>query len=755
MKRLREDDGQDEIDGSLTLNCICSGILLHPDQDEDRFFLVMTVMKGKHLTNSLYCLLLDETSSVLLSPVIIHNITIEPLFLDNKWDVNNEKLSIKNYPCYKLTSILPSSSSFNRFYNIKHNIAKTDDIKILIQNTFYNYSILFKSPLPLSHNSQSKIIENVFLKNHYPIINYHYDGHFFLVDLITTLFHVTHKKNKNPPPSKKQKRSNEDEIEEIDDENEDIAVMSELSPLDMWNTISKRYSDVEKFLETKFYDYHTKKQTKQYENEELLIKELRKWDGYSIFYYRLDSYKYIVNIIDLVGSYFNNYGGLSYFNDKQIIKIHNLLLSSIRYYNDNNPTIRLNELTPIIQRFNITIEKYFIVKKVNILEIIINIITTIYGQVNKDCIIGIFLDYFIDYLISWCKTEILSKCMTLYIVKYNTILYLLNKFFSKSFNINTDVLEAHLISNISIYKFICILFSKLPPLFKVNNEYNLLFTESKITPYTELLCYYNVDDQNFKVEEINFNINKHKNIFHKSYVTTCLDKFSPLILNGGKTYLIDYLCIKKQEIASNNDLKSLEPIINSNFNNFTIIHQNINYSKKRTTNFINNLIKMKGAKLEEKIENEKEFLLQEFGEEIFDPDEEEPINTTTTTTNHQEIQSIKDITLINKDRMKLLIVLDCHVLDINEWYDLMNWIISNLKNSIKNVIFIGCPFITRTKSIGQPFIDSLFQINEKAIKSLLYNKVNINSNKELLPEGDQVFFKKDSFTILSQINVFK
>ena len=772
MKRLREEEN-DKIDDSLIISCICSGIFLHQYQPQDKICMIMTVMNGRKLTNSLYCLLLDECSYVLLSPLLIHTIIIEPVSYNNKW--GNEKLSFKQYKCYKLKTILPPHSiNNNRLYNKKNNLIKVDDIKILIRNTYYLYSIIFNSS-SLEYNIselQRKILNNVFLKSRVPIINYIYGGHFFLIDLITTLFHITHQKNKEHF-SKKQKEDNEEP-------NEDITVLSQTKPVDIWTTLYQRYSSVEKFFDDKFYDYQTKKQTKKYDDEDSIINEFRRWkgvDGSNIFYHRLNSYKYEIVINTLISNKFNEYGGLSYFHDKQIIKIYNILLTSIKYY-DTNSSFKLKDKS-IIKDFNNHkyVDKYFIIKKINIINIIIETIRDIfYKEDNEEkeedqtIITGIFLDYFIDNLILYCKKELLKNCMTVYIIKFKTLLFIINQFFSTKFNDENDIENQiiikgynNTINNIYLNQFILLLFSKLPIVFKVNIEYHSLFSKDnngKLNLYTELLCYCDNNDNNFKLEEINFNINKHKNILNKSFVTTSIDKFSPLILDFNiKNYSLDYLCVKKQDITTNKDLKSLESIINDNFNNCTIIYQNINYSIKRSNKFINDLIKSKETNLKEQINNDKQFLLTEFDEEIFDPDkedgeEEKPIISI----EYKGIQNIKNLKDIKKDRMKLLIILDCHLLDINEWYNLFNWIISNLKKSIKNVIFIGCPFMNLNKSFGQPFIDSLFQINENATKSLLYNRININSNKQIQEnkEMNQLFFQKDSFTTLSLLtNVFK
>src|SRR4029078_5525474 len=262
-----------------------------------------------------------------------------------------------------------------------------------------------------------------------PIITYNYSGHSFLIDLITTLFHITHQKNKKPVSKKQKKNSKEDDIDETED-NEDNDTISRLNPLDMWNTIYKRHSVIEKFFEDKFIDFNTNKQVKQYENEESVINEIRKWreeEGFSIFYYRLGVYKYETTINKLIGDRLNEYGGLSYFYDRQIIKIYNLLLSSIKYYHDNS-TFKLKDLS-ILNNFtnNKYKEKYFIIKSVNILNIIIDIIRELFYKEEDDpeedpkAITGLFLDYFIDYLKSYCKKEMLGKCMTVCIIKFKTL----------------------------------------------------------------------------------------------------------------------------------------------------------------------------------------------------------------------------------------------------------------------------------------------------------------------------------------------
>lgn len=753
MKRLREDENDD----NESLSCICSGLFLHQDTPQDKVCMIMTVMNGRKLTNYLYCLLLDEYSSVLLSPLIIHNIIIEPLTI-------NTHVKPLNYFIYKLKSILPyESNNHNRLCNKNNKLLKNSDIKLIIQNTFYLYSIVFKSPLESNISEfQRKILNNIFLKSQPPIIDYKYEGNAFLIKLITTLFHITQNQE---PQSKKQKTEESGSNEESKDE-DDITVISKTSPGDLWITLHLRNSIIGQFFDGKFYDYEKKKQKVIYEQEEEVLTEFKKWreSGINVVYYRFNNYKYESTINSLIGNKLNEFGGLSYFNDNQLTKIYRILQRSIKYYHDNS-NFKLTDTSILIDNQDIKELNHYVIKKINILHIVIDIIRELFYQDKKDekeedsnIIINLFLDNFIYNLTKHCNTDILKNGKTISIVKYNTLLYIVDQFFFKKFDDDNKIL-INGYKPIYLNQFLLLVFKKLPTTFKVNKEYETLFSPDNIpTPYTEVLCYYDINDNNYKLEELNFTINKHNNIFHSSFVSTSIEKFAPLILeNTHKRFSIDYLCTTKQELVINKDLKSIESIINDNYNNFTIICQNINYSMKRSSKFIDELIKLKESKLNQQINKDKQFIMSEFDEEIFDPDDEDDDKIDVSLPESTMIQNVKNINSINKDRMKLLIIIDCHQLDIIEWHKLYAWIIKYLKSSIRNVIFIGCPFMGNNKSIGQPFIDSLFQINELATKSLLYNKMNIISNKQVQEDTDvnKQWFKKDSFTTLSLLeNVF-
>lgn len=776
MKRILEDYCDDEKE--VTISCICSGMYLQKQEESTTniICLVMNVVNGRStLTNDIFSLILDENSMLLLSPLIIYTIVIKPIL-----DINKDCYNY--YNCYKL--ILIQNEYKSRLYK-KDNITFIDNkqLKLIIQHTYYIYGIVYKYNLnkDLIEKSQLKLLNNLNIKD-FPLIHNNYDGHSILIETLIVLLNITTNKYSSVKNNKKKQRLDE----EIEDEkelkfNESKQILTKLSSKERWTQIYQEAPEIEKIFEYQLM-------LKKYENIDDIIKEIRKFkeDGLSIFYYRIYSFSLENKLNNLFynNSYFKEYGGLSYFNDNQLLNLYNMLIKSINFYHLNGK----RKLKKIENINNNNKEHILFIKGINILPFIIDITRNYFYNDKNTCIDNTINiendDWFIDYIISifieeikrYSESNMMKKYMTVNILKYNDFLYLINKIFSKSFTINDNINECCIINEFKsdevfikkfyLNSFIEKLFNKLrnEETYSNNFKINKLFLlDNNPSLYTELLCYFNPNDENYLLEMANFNINKNKFILESSFIFTNLNDYKPLFHKDLKH--INYICSSKEEIMKNKDLKYLETTINENYNNFSLIYQNSNYSYKRSLNFMENLKLNREIKLKKQIDKDKQELLNLYDEELFDPDEEEEENDEFKFINERKkeeedslITSFNNIDSINKNKMKLIIIIDCHLLDINKWIKLFKWILTQYKfNNFLNIILLGCPFLNTRKSYGNPFQDTMIQISPIQLRLILFNKTNIQINKEDQEDINlnQKFILKDSYIKLYNSDVFK
>lgn len=560
---------------------------------------------------------------------------------------------------------------------------------------------------------------------------------------------------------------------------------------------------------------------KQFKDKNDFIKSLNSWNNNlkHVFYYRYNTFgnerdiRFLFSIKgkDKLLKSNNQNINLSFitdFNIEKLYEIFKLLLNN--YY--NNLIIQSSIKKEYLEKYykeeqgKKYIEKIdyclFFKDKIpfNIVLPSINLLRTLFfknyneeeiEELDDSFIINDFIIFLIESIINFSKSKLKTRFMTMVTLNMNDLIYLISKIFP--FNIdqfkgldNNDYLNKIneliiigeynsnnnkiKIKKISLRDLIDKLFLKLSfnsNHFRINQKFKDFFNSvdnnnRQHLKYLDLLCFINIDDDNFKYENNNNTILNHSKIFLSSYLFNLLEyeKFTNHNLYNDKT-IFNFIIVSRSQISSNNDLLLFQDIIQNNIENFTLIFQTSKFSFNRSNKFIESFKKSIDNSFSISLFNDLELL----DLELFNPDDD--YNTITTTNENEininsnntieELKEIKDLSLIKENRLKNLFIIDCHLMGCKEWYSLFAWIIKNMKK-IQNIYFIGCPFLLPPKYLyGQPFIDALFQISEIEARSIIFNKNNINNNfhkkgiqnedsDELIDQNNLIFKLKNSFT---------
>jgi len=285
--------------------------------------------------------------------------------------------------------------------------------------------------------------------------------------------------------------------------------------------------------------------------------------------------------------------------------------------------------------------------------------------------------------------------------------------------------------------------------FKINNNYKEILTlDYDKLKYKELICFYDKSNENYLIEEKIYKISNHATINRYSYIIKDLDKFSKKDIELDHIQLF-YICVNINDIKNNKDLKCFDIDENST----TIIYPNSLNSYKRCNSFEKSLNKKNENKFTDMI-NEDLAFIEQFDEEIFDPDQDykENINLFIPSKNENNlIKNLNEISTQPNQKLKNLIIVDCHLIDSREWWNFHSRLFLNFKY-IKNIYYIGCPFRNPPNKFGQPFIDNLMLISSKEIKSILFNKKNMEENKD---ENGKYFIKDSLINTLIVHDNFK
>jgi hypothetical protein len=777
MKRTRESAStDDETISNDIITGTCTGLYVQEYESNDVICLIFSIMKNEVIQKDLYSIILDENSVLLLSPFLIHTIQIKPYFTS----------SLLNYSfnCYKIISF-NKSSVIDRLQK-EDRVITTKKIKKIIIQTFFLTSTITENNLLTFKISdiQKQLLKYVFNnENSLPIIEIKDKIFVNHANIITTLCEITNqKKNKK----NKKRKLNEGITEDINTQN--IEKMKSLSLHDIFKNLliaSPEAIDFFKIYEqtifTKKHE-HEKIQLKAFQNKGEFLRSIYYWKNNLkyVFSYRTNqSFEHEMNLRYLISPFkyqdsllkFNDQNiTLAFFTDYSIEKFNdiyklilknyykNLIDKKIKTkdylkkcgYNENEKTIESIESIQFKKN-----EKSF-----NIVNLTISLLRNLFLNhpkeeiINDDFIIDDFIDFLIDSIITNLKNKLTTRYMSVVTLNIQDLLYLISKIFLFNINefkqidnnddyinkIKTTVIinEMNSCRQIFLIDIISKLFSKLtnfPNNFKINKSFKQIFElyelplQLKNIRFIDLLCYINKEHPSFKYENYNYKILKHDKIVNSSHFFNLFEKESYIDNNlySNKT-IFNYITVSRDNIAKNQDLNSFKNLLNSKFNNFTLIHQSSRYSYNRSTKFIESFIKSKDEAFSKSLLSELDFLDQE----IFNLDDDEPMKQNDDENNMivelPHLKEFKKIKEIDQNHIKNLFFIDSHLIGCKEWYHLFDWIISNLKN-IENIYFIGCPFLLPPKCIyGQPFIDALFQNFELQIKSILFNKESIQNN---------------------------
>lgn len=717
MKRTLELNVEEGDEEEIIIVSSCLGFYLHKIEEFDKeiIFLILSSLDKKYkITNKLYCVYFDENSLFLLSPFLINKIKIKVIYKTN-WNNNN-------FNCYKLIGLIngEEEKKENRIEN-NDSLLKTFQIIKILKNTFYFYSNNEKID-NIEDEYQKELLKNIF-ENDFPLISYKNKDDNDLIKTITILFYITSLSLENN--NKKTKLNNDNEINSIKD----------IKFTTLFESLFNKKLLLKQFIELKFNNNNQK--IKQFENKLNLINDIKKWKSPLSIILNYNVLK--INIIKNIRLLLNDNGidilELYKFYDNQIDKIYNLILKLIERYNIEEEDKEPKGFLEFEKN-----KEILILKDSKLLsKIIENLRELFFNTFNKDInnyLIEDLLIFFNNYIIDYSVLKSKKNYSSIYILKLYDLKYIISKFFDIDLNQNNFKLIILInsfndIKELTLYDFF-IKFQIKFNHFKYNKNFINIIEDLDNNKYTDLICYFDNTEENYIIEN---NINKLiQNIYLNSFLIKDLDLFSKSQLKSKEKTLYYYLLISIKDLRNNNDLNSFNNIINNNINNFTIIYPNSNYSKSRSLLYSKSIKKSLQLNNNKSFEEDKDFFLKEFGEEIYDPDNEDFLNQCEEEINYKNNEESEYCKLssnfnqISQTRLNILIIIDCHLFSNKEWYNLMGFISFKSKN-INNVYLIGCPFIYHKKKFGQPFIDSLFIIDDKIIKSILYNKNNIQENK--------------------------
>ena len=775
MKRTREsastDDETTSYEKADMITGTCTGLYVQEHESNDVICLIFSKMKNELIQKDLYTIVLDENSVLLLSPFFIHTIQIEPCF----------KSSILNssFNCYKIVSI-NRSSIIDRLQK-EERVIITKKIKKIIIQTFIlstinviteNNVLTFKIS-----DIQKQLLKNVFNnENSLPIIDRHNTKFVNHANIITTLCEITNQKHEKKNKKNKKRKLNEGETEDIMTQN--IAGIKGITINDIFKNLLIASPDAIDFF--KIYEHTTvtkkneieKIQLKLFQNKGEFLRSIYYWKNnlkYMFSYRTNQSFEYEMNLRCLISPLkykdklleFNDQNiTLSYFSDYHIEKLNEIYKLLIKNYAKNllNKKILTKDQLYKIYKYNEnekTIDSIESVqfKSFNIVNMVIGLLRFKFfigniRSINDSFIIDDFIDLLIDSIITNLKNKLTTRFMSVVTLNIQDLLYLISRIFLFDINefkqldnndyinkIKTTIIvnEILFIQPIFLIDVISKLFSKLtsfPNNFKINKSFKQIFELDELPikniRFIDLLCYINKDHPSFKYENYNYKILKHDKIVNSSHFFNLIEKKSYIVNNlySNKT-IFNYITVSRENISLNQDLNAFKDLFKSNF---TLIHQSSRFSSNRSTKFIESFIKSKDESFSNSLLSDLDLLDQD----IFDPDDNEPIKQDNDDDNVivelPHLKEFKKIKEIDQNNIKNLFFIDSHLIGCKEWYQLFEWIINNLKK-IENIYFIGCPFLFTPKYIyGQAFIDALFQNFELQIKSILFNKESRQNN---------------------------
>src|ERR1041385_6562693 len=200
MKRKHRDSKPEE-PLTISIRCTCIGLYLLKHGNANNIYLIL-IMDKSPPRRHFYSLLLDENSSILISPLRLYEITMVYDF------ETNGEFGIDEFPCYKLHSIQKINYERSRLKeNQDDELVLNTRLKNVLKTTVYLYSYTkeHESIAPeeiheLLNQSQSNIIRGIFNKSKIPII-YCYDRNsrdYKIIIILSKLFALApNKNNKN------------------------------------------------------------------------------------------------------------------------------------------------------------------------------------------------------------------------------------------------------------------------------------------------------------------------------------------------------------------------------------------------------------------------------------------------------------------------------------------------------------------------------------------------------------------------------
>jgi hypothetical protein len=711
------------------------------------------------VTKNYYSLILNTNSTTLLSPLKSYDISIKKKFTSDQ-DGN------AHYSCYKLLSIegVDSVSLLNE--DEDNNILITSNMKNIMKNTIYLLSLLYniqdsEEKYKNIDKKQLDILQQVFNVKSYdqlPILLN--DGkHKPIFKKMTILFSASYDKSR-------QKRFK-------DYDNDTINIF------ESYNKKDKMQKFMNIFKESNHDDDDA-------DSKFITLEKLK--NRVIGFKYSLHIYFYRFDMVELhirkrlsdqrkdVISEVNNKIGLYIFNNDQLRTIYFLIYSLIRQYK-NKLNIIENDDVPeeslIEKPEKILLTYYHNKESIKLIPLIIKTIRyqffykpngdennelMINTKHNDNFIINELVPFIKDELINYVNRRMDKIFMSSYIINISELMY----FLSTIFDFNKEEFEDNIYSidklknltiinndnrfkNVNAYDLIENLLSCfIKSDFKVNDQYLKENTESNIK-YKPLIGFIHSFKEYYNIEKKLFGLYSHTNFYINNFVYYNKKVPSTLLLTE-KTLKYYYYPVKKQDILSNNDLLMLNDLIDNHFNQFTIIYQKSRFSFKRLEHYISTLILNKNKKSITSIDQDMKYLKEVFDEELFDPNNDYIKNEKNITNNEYDnyIKMIDNLKHIKDDRLQILIIIDCHLLSIHEWHNLLYWILTK-KDKIKYVYFIGCPFlIPFDHKYGQPYLDALLTLSESETLNFLWDKENRQQNNKTIEKDDISFTDDDN-----------
>jgi hypothetical protein len=710
----------------------------------------------------------------------------------------NGEFGIDEFPCYKLHSIQKINYERSRLKeNQDDELVLNTRLKNVLKTTVYLYSYTkeHESIAPeeiheLLNQSQSNIIRGIFNKSKIPII-YCYDRNsrdYKIIIILSKLFALAPNKN------------NKNKKLKIDDDSS-ITLRTLFNKLE---TKSKNLSNTIKIMFKEEKSSPSNSYTIVFNDEEdedteqsgpiKTIDEIKEIvqnysnSLYNLYFYRFEHTEFSTRLrlsvtgLDIINKH--NYSiGLYIFSDIQLELVYYIICTLFSEYKDN--LTYKDDSNSIYENFKLDKRTGFIDivvyqnnKNYKILPILISTVRSILIESNPDLsksvsqknidddfILDVIVPSIADNLIKWANICTNKVSMSCYIIKAYDLISLLTKYFNINKDdlkegINIDVINKTTIieSDGEVFKDIKIvnIIPKLLLHFKKNNyriREEWLNPDSTIDTKKEpLILIKHLNNEYYKKEQIIHKFLTHDTLKFNSYVL--FNKVLPVIVIEDKRKRYYYVPFTKHEIMRNNDLSLFNSIIEANYNKFTIIYQKSDFSKRRVENFITKYVAKKEKDVTQTNKQHLSSIISIIGEEIFDPDNDYNTNSDNTiVVQNTKIccdPFIKRIDSLNKiNTKKLLIVIDSHLMSIDEFNCLLQWIIMK-KDEIKNVFFIGCPFMnTPPHKYGQPFVDALFAISPIESTKYIYNSSNISENNQPVKKNsegdDDIIIDKDSY----------